>query len=52
MLEYQAGNVNEGGKPGVNVLGYSGDCHVLECGHTMTSLPIFQEKLEIQITVF
>lgn len=52
MPEYQAGNVNEGSKPGMNVLGCSRDCCVLACGHSMTSLPIFQEKLEIQIIVF
>lgn len=52
MPEYQAGNVNEGSEPGGNVLGCSSDCSVLECGHSMTILPIFQEKLGIQIIVF
>ena len=30
----------------------SSDCSVLKCEHSMTMLPIFQEKLGIQIIVF
>ena len=52
MPEYQAGIVGEWSEPGGNVLGYSSDCSVLKCGHSMTNLIIFQEKLGIQIIVF